>query len=73
MTGAARRGIADAALATAVFAAAFFYRFNTMGGALGGFTNDQFGSLSRARQIQSGAVPFRDFNDSGVLLFPCSA
>jgi hypothetical protein len=69
VTGAARRALADAALAIVVFAAAFFYRFNTMGGALGGFTNDQFGSLSRARQIQSGAVPFRDFNDSGVLLF----
>jgi hypothetical protein len=69
VTGAARRGIADAALAIGVFVAAFLYRFNTMGGALGGFTNDQFGSLSRARQIQSGAVPFRDFNDSGVLLF----
>jgi hypothetical protein len=51
-----------------VFLTAFFYRFNTLGGAFGGFTNDQFGYLSRARQIQGGEVPFRDFNDPGWFL-----
>ena len=55
-------------LLVAVFVATFFYRFNTLGGALGGFTDDQFGYLARARQIQGGDVPFRDFNDPGWFL-----
>ncbi len=63
-----RRRLGDALLFLAVFAVAFFYRFNTLGGALGGFTNDEFGYLSRARQIQAGEVPFRDFNDPGWFL-----
>ena len=62
------RRAAGAALALAVFLAAFFYRFNTLGGSLGGFSNDEFGYLSRARQIQAGEVPFRDFNDPGWFL-----
>ena len=57
-----------ALLALTVFGAAFLYRFNTLGGALGGFTNDEFGYLARARQIQVGEVPFRDFNDPGWFL-----
>ena len=68
MTGAARRSVIDVSLAGIVFLTAFFYRFNTLGGVLGGFTNDEFGYLSRARQIQSGDVPFRDFNDPGWFL-----
>lgn len=52
----------------AVFVTTFFYRFNTLGGAFGGFSNDQFGYLARARQIQSGDIPFRDFNDPGWFL-----
>ncbi|MBF8300545.1 MAG: hypothetical protein HW394_915, partial [Acidobacteria bacterium] len=51
-----------------VFVTTFFYRFNTLGGAFGGFSNDQFGYLARARQIQSGDIPFRDFNDPGWFL-----
>jgi len=65
---AARHTVVDGVLVVAVFAAAFFYRFNTLGGALGGFTNDQFGYLARGRQIQSGELPFRDFNDPGWIL-----
>jgi hypothetical protein len=65
---AARHTVADGLLVGAVFAAAFFYRFNTLGGALGGFTNDQFGYLARGRQIQRGELPFRDFNDPGWIL-----
>ena len=68
MNGNGHRRAADWLLGLAVFAAAFFYRFNTMGGALGGFTNDEFGYLARARQIQSGELPFRDFNDPGWFL-----
>ena len=58
----------DAVLCIAVLAAAFLYRFNTLGGTLGGFSNDEFGYLARARQIQAGEVPFRDFNDPGWFL-----
>ena len=68
VTPSAWRKIADASLCVAVFATAFFYRFNTISGPLGGFTNDQFGYLARARQIQSGEVPFLDFNDPGWFL-----
>ncbi len=68
VTLSAWRKIADASLCVAVFATAFFYRFNTISGPLGGFTNDQFGYLARARQIQSGEVPFLDFNDPGWFL-----
>ena len=63
-----RRDAADLLLLVAVFGTTFFYRFNTLGGALGGFTDDQFGYLARARQIQGGEVPFRDFNDPGWFL-----
>ena len=68
MTGLTRRCLVDSAIGVAVLVVAFFFRFNTLGGALGGFTNDEFGYLSRARQLQSGAVPFRDFNDPGWFL-----
>lgn len=68
MTIPSRRSVADALLLVAVLVTTFFYRFNTLGGTLGGFTNDQFGYLARARQIQGGDVPFRDFNDPGWFL-----
>jgi hypothetical protein len=64
----ARLTVTDGLLVAVVFATAFFYRFNTLGGALGGFTNDEFGYLARGRQIQSGELPFRDFNDPGWIL-----
>ena len=58
-----RRRIAHVALCCGVFLTAFLYRFDSLGGSLGGFSNDEFGYLARARQIQAGDVPFRDFND----------
>jgi hypothetical protein len=63
-----RHLLSNAALSAAVVVTAFCYRFNTLGGALGGFSNDEFGYLARARQIQAGEVPFRDFNDPGWFL-----
>jgi hypothetical protein len=63
-----RRRVGDAASFIAVFTVAFFFRFNTLGGALGGFSNDEFGYLARARQIVGGELPFRDFNDPGWFL-----
>ena len=68
MTFSSRRDAADLLLLVGVFVTTFFYRFNTMGGAFGGFANDEFDYLARARQIQSGDVPFRDFNDPGWFL-----
>jgi hypothetical protein len=56
------------ALCCGVFLTAFLYRFDSLGGSLGGFSNDEFGYLARARQIQAGDVPFRDFNDPGWFL-----
>jgi len=63
-----RQTLVNGLLVASVFATTFFYRFNTLGGALGGFTNDEFGYLARGRQIQSGELPFRDFNDPGWIL-----
>ena len=39
------------------------YRFNTLGGALGGFDNDHFLHLSLAKQVEAGERPLRDFLD----------
>lgn len=47
--------------ALTTFTAAFAYRWLTVD-----FTNDQFVSLSRARQILLGDVPVRDFFDPGL-------
>jgi hypothetical protein len=63
-----RRTAVDAVLCSGVFLTTFLYRFNALGGSLGGFSNDEFGYLARARQIQAGDVPFRDFNDPGWFL-----
>lgn len=68
MIRAFRGRAADAALCCGVFLTTFLYRFNALGGSLGGFSNDEFGYLARARQIQAGDVPFRDFNDPGWFL-----
>src|SRR5688572_7817151 len=42
------------------------YRFNTLGGALGGFDNDHFVHLAQAWQVEAGEQPLRDFLDSGL-------
>ena len=40
------------------------YRFNTLGGALGGFDNDHFLQLALAKQVEAGEQPLRDFLDA---------
>ena len=64
----AARVRAASAAAVLVAVLSFFYRFNALGGAFGGFGNDHFIHLSRARQIVAGELPFRDFSDPGAPL-----
>jgi hypothetical protein len=60
-----RRRIALAACAAlGVGAVAFAYRFNSLGGALGGFDNDHFIHLTRTDLLLSGEQPLRDFVDA---------
>jgi hypothetical protein len=42
------------------------YRFNTLGGALGGFDNDHFVHFAYAKQVQAGEQPLRDFDGIGL-------
>jgi len=69
----AAQGAADAArarrfavLTASVFAFAFVYRFNALGGALGGFDDDHFLYYLRARAVVHGELPMRDFFDAGL-------
>ena len=50
--------------ALGVGAAACAYRFNTLGGTLGGFDNDHFAHLMRADMLLRGEQPLRDFADA---------
>ena len=50
--------------AAAVAGFAFTYRFNTMGGTLGGFENDHFAHLVRTDMLLQGEQPLRDFADA---------
>jgi hypothetical protein len=43
---------------------AFVFRFNTLGGALGGFDNDHFIYLIRTDMLLAGEQPLRDFVDA---------
>ncbi len=43
---------------------AFIFRFNTLGGALGGFDNDHFIYLIRTDMVLAGEQPLRDFVDA---------
>jgi hypothetical protein len=54
-------------------ACTFVYRFNQLGGTLGGFENDHFVQLSMARQIVAGDLPFRDYNEIGAPLTTVSS
>jgi hypothetical protein len=54
------------ALLIALFVVAFVYRFNGLGGVLGGFDDDHFMYYVRARQVAHGERPLRDFADAGV-------
>jgi hypothetical protein len=53
-------------IAALVFAFAALYRFNALGGSLGGFDDDHFVHLAYAMQMQSGEQPLRDFASLGL-------
>ena len=53
-----------ALIAVAIAAFSFLYRFNTLGGPLGGFDNDHFPQLVRSMAILDGERPLRDFTDA---------
>jgi len=50
-----------------VFVLAFLYRFNALGGALGGFDGDHFIYYLGAAAVAEGERPLRDFADAGVM------
>lgn len=52
------------AVAVALAGFAFLYRFNALGGSLGGFDNDDFFVLTRADMILDGYRPLRHFAES---------
>ncbi len=58
-----RREVVVTVVAVLLFAWVFLYRFNTLGGALGGFDNDHFLYMIVAKQVQAGEQPLRDFVD----------
>jgi hypothetical protein len=49
-----------------VIAVVFLYRFNTLGGSLGGFDDDHFINLVRANQLLDGDWPLRDYPDGSL-------
>jgi hypothetical protein len=53
-------------LAVIVFVVVFLYRFNGLGGALGGFDGDHFIYYLGAKQVAHGERPLRDFSDAGL-------
>ncbi len=53
-----------AVAAAVVGAVSFIFRFNTLGGALGGFDNDHFIYLTRTDMLLWGEQPLRDFVDA---------
>lgn len=59
-----RRLVAALLVATLIALVAFVYRFNTLGGALGGFDNDHFIYLIRTDMVLAGEQPLRDFVDA---------
>lgn len=50
-------------VAAAIAVLLFLYRFNALGGSLGGFENDEFAHLMRTEMILRGQQPLRDFVD----------
>lgn len=57
------RSLVTSIVAVAMFGGVFLYRFNTLGGAYGGFDNDHFLYLAAAKQVEAGEQPLRDFQD----------
>jgi hypothetical protein len=53
-------------VAAAIAAVCFIYRFNTLGGRLGGLDNDHFIQLARSVAVLHGEQPIRDFTDSAL-------
>ena len=53
-------------VAVGVFAFSFLYRFNALGGALGGFDGDHFIYYLGTREVIHGARTLRDFTDAGI-------
>lgn len=49
-----------------IVAVVFLYRFNTLGGSLGGFDDDHFINLVRANQLLDGDWPLRDYPDASL-------
>ena len=58
------RGAVVIAVAGLVALVTFVFRFNTLGGALGGFDNDHFIYLIRTDVVLAGEQPLRDFVDA---------
>ena len=58
------RTATSALIALAIAASSFLYRFNTLGGSLGGFDNDHFPQLVRSIAMLDGERPLRDFTDA---------
>ena len=52
------------AVAVGIGIVSFAFRFNTLGGALGGFDNDHFIYLTRTDMLLWGEQPLRDFVDA---------
>ncbi len=61
-----RRRVIVSVVAILLFGWVFLYRFNTLGGAFGGFDNDHFLHFVYAKQVQAGEQPLRDFLDAGL-------
>ena len=51
-------------VATVIAVVAFVFRFNNLGGTLGGFDNDHFVHLLRADMLLNGEQPLRDFAEA---------
>ena len=61
-----RRRWVVALIGAALFVFVFFLRFNTLGGALGGFDDDHFVPFAYAKQVQAGEEPLRGFTGIGL-------
>jgi hypothetical protein len=61
------RTIVTILVAAAIAATAFVYRFNTLGGRLGGFDNVHFIQLVRSIAVLDGERPLRDFTDTALV------
>jgi len=53
--------------AALVLVVSFLYRFNGLGGALGGFDGDHFIYYLGAKAVAHGERPLRDFTDAGLM------